>query len=159
MKGGKKAKSSTLKRFRKTLKKKGGKKGRKTIRKSRRMHNRSRKMRGGSEYDDTILEIQGDDEGDNFNFSTLPRYTQLKKLFIYSYQMTTLPELPASLMYLRCSDCPLLTCLPELPATLTRLHCSQEYFIDKYDYKIDSSNIERFRNDPITIKRRERKTC
>ena len=125
MKGGKKAKSSTLKRFRKTLKKKGGKKGRKTIRKSHRMHNRSRKMRGGDEYeyDDTILEIQGDDEGDNFNFSTLPRYTQLKDLYIYSYKMTTLPELPASLKNLYFDNCPFLIRFPELPATLTHLIC------------------------------------
>ena len=73
--------------------------------------------------------------------------------------LTALPNLPATLTMLDCSYCPLLTALPELPATLKYLHCSQEYFIDKYDYKIDSSNIERFRNDPITIKRRERKTC
>ena len=73
--------------------------------------------------------------------------------------LTCLPELPDTLIKLTCQLCPLLTALPELPATLKYLHCSQEYFIDKYDYKIDSSNIERFRNDPITIKRRERKTC
>ena len=45
MKGGKKTKSSVLKRLKKTLGLKGGKKSRKTMRKSRR--HRSRKMRGG----------------------------------------------------------------------------------------------------------------
>ena len=156
--------------------------------------------------------------GDNFDFSTLSRYTQLKELYCYNCPLLTcLPELPATLTQLRCSSCPLLTCLPELPdrltylncrdcplltclpelptsltlllcykcpitelpelpdtltelycekcpitelpellASLTKLVCSQEYFIDKYDYHIDSSSIEKYRNDPKTIERRER---
>ena len=69
--------------------------------------------------------------------------------------LTALPNLPATLTRLDCSYCPLLTALPELPARLTKLVCSQEYFIDKYDYEIDSKTIKRFRNDPITIKRIE----
>jgi hypothetical protein len=36
------------------------------------------------------------------------------------------------------------------------LECSQEYFIDKYDYQINTSSIEKYRNDPITEERRER---
>ena len=70
--------------------------------------------------------------------------------------LTCLPELPATLKILDCAECPLLTCLPELPATLTELSCSQEYFIDKYDYEINTSSIEKYRNDPITEERRER---
>ena len=141
------------------------------------------------------LKITGTDD---FDFSTLHKYTKLKKLCWDCPLLTCLPELPATLTYLDChncplltclrelpatltylncrdcplltclpelpatltklwcSECPLLTCLPELPATLTKLLCSQEYFIDKYDYTIDSSNIEKYRNDPITEERRER---
>jgi hypothetical protein len=94
--------------------------------------------------------------GDNFDFSTLSRYTQLKELYCYNCPLLTcLPELPATLTTLYCSWCPLLTCLPELPATLTVLKCSQEYFFDKYDYEINNSTIKKYRNDPITEERRE----
>ena len=150
------------------------------------------------EFDKEVLTI----EGDNFDFSTLSRYTKLKELDCrHSELLTCLPVLPATLTYLDCSDCPLLTCLPELPATLTQLRCSrcpllpclpelpatltylrcswcpllpclpelpdtltelvcsQEYFIDKYDYQINTSSIEKYRNDPITEERREKTAC
>ena len=70
------------------------------------MHQYKYKM----EFDKEELSIN---RTDDFDFSTLQQYTQLKELFIYSYQMTTLPELPATLKYLYFEDCPLLTCLPE----------------------------------------------
>ena len=73
-------------------------------------------------------------QGDYFDFSTLQKYTQLNRLEIYKSRITKLPE---------------------LPATLTELYCSQEYFIDKYDYEINTSSIEKYRNDPITEERRE----
>jgi hypothetical protein len=70
--------------------------------------------------------------------------------------LTALPELRyTSLTELDCEKCPI-TELPELPATLEELVCSQEYFIDKYDYEINTSSIEKYRNDPITEERRER---
>ena len=47
------------------------------------------------EFEKEELKITGTDE---FDFSTLPQYTQLKVL--------------------QCFGCPLLTALPELPATL-----------------------------------------
>ena len=149
------------------------------------------------EFDKEVLTI----EGDNFDFSTLSRYTKLKeldcrhselltclpvlpatlkKLMIMNCPLltclpelpttltklwchicpllTALPELPDTLTDLRCYECPLITALPELPATLTKLWCSQQYFIDKYDYHIESS-IEKYRNDPKTIERRKTIEC
>ena len=106
------------------------------------------------DFEKEELKITGTDD---FDFSTLQQYTQLKKLTIeHCPLLTCLPELPATLTDLYCSDCPLITCLPELPAKLTILDCSQEYFIDKYDYEINTSSIEKYRNDPITEERRER---
>ena len=127
------------------------------------------------DFEKEELKITGTDD---FDFSTLQQYTQLKKLTIEHCPLLTclpelpatltdlycpscplltcLPELPATLTDLYCSDCPLITCLPELPAKLTILDCSQEYFIDKYDYEINTSSIEKYRNDPITEERRER---
>ena len=68
--------------------------------------------------------------------------------------LTWLPELPITLTLLHCATCRI-AWLPELPATLTSLYCYDKYFIDKYDYDLLSYNIERFRNDPKTIERRE----
>ena len=67
------------------------------------------------------LKITGTDD---FDFSTLQQYAQLKKLNIDNCPLLTcLPELPASLINLYFKNCPLLIRFPELPATLTHLIC------------------------------------
>ena len=82
---------------------------------------------------------------------------RLRKLHIYNCSL--LNELPnlnhTALTNLDCCGCPFIHWLPELPTTLTILRCSQEYFIDKYDYDISTFSIEKYRNDPITEKRRD----
>ena len=99
------------------------------------------------------LKITGTDD---FDFSTLQQYAQLKKLNIDNCPLLTcLPELPATLTKLHCSWCPLLTCLPELPDTLTELRCEECPLLTKiypsFDIK-DINTINRFRRCYYTEK-------
>jgi len=55
------------------------------------------------------------------NTNSVPTYT----LNYSNTNLTTLPELPASLKVLYCNNNPNLTNLPELPASLKKLYCSE----------------------------------
>ena len=93
-------------------------------------------------------------------------YKNLKKLYCYNNQLTTLPEnLPVSIEYLYCSNNQLttlpenlpaslevlncnnnqLTTLPEnLPASLKELLCDENPFTKEYEFKITIKTLPRY---------------